>query len=296
MIHWAIRWPEVFDISYWPMAVLYSVWIYNRVPKTNGIAPIELIVRSKNARHVLQQAHVFGCPCYVLDPKLQGLSKLPKFTPRSNRGVFVGFSPKHSSLVPLVLNLQTLTITPQFHVMFDDWYTTVDSSTTDQQLDDCLVNLFSSNRYEYQFDNDDINETVNELQKDTVIWADLLEASGGQLELSKCFYYVLSWKFDIEGNATHMTLEEINATSTPISPQDRVTRKEKIFIEQKEVKEAHKTLGAWKTMMGCENKQILELRIKSDKFAAINPLLQNHFDHARDHVTRTPPHAQGIWC
>ena len=119
-----------------------------------------------------------------------------------------------------------------------------------------------------QFDNDDINETVNKLQKDTVIWADLLEASGGQLELSKCFYYVLSWKFDIEGNATPMTSEEINATSTPISLQDRVT-KEQIFVDQKEVKEAHKTLGAWKTMMGCENKQILELRIKSDKFAAI---------------------------
>jgi hypothetical protein len=55
MIHLAIRWPEVFDISFWPMAILYSVWIYNRVPKMNGIAPIELIVRSKNARHVLQQ-------------------------------------------------------------------------------------------------------------------------------------------------------------------------------------------------------------------------------------------------
>jgi hypothetical protein len=37
----------------------------------------------------------------------------------------VGFSTLHSSEVPLVLNLQTGSITPQFHVVFDDYFLTV---------------------------------------------------------------------------------------------------------------------------------------------------------------------------
>ena len=40
----------------------------------------------------------------------------------------MGLSPDHASTVPLVLNLDTGAITPQFHVVFDDWYTTVTTS------------------------------------------------------------------------------------------------------------------------------------------------------------------------
>ena len=39
--------------------------------------------------------------------------------------------PDHASTVPLVLNLDTGAITPQFHVFFDDWFTTVTTSVDD---------------------------------------------------------------------------------------------------------------------------------------------------------------------
>ena len=39
----------------------------------------------------------------------------------------MGFSNLHSSEVPLVLNLQTGSITPQYHVVFDDFFSTVSS-------------------------------------------------------------------------------------------------------------------------------------------------------------------------
>ena len=45
-----------------------------------------------------------GCPCYVLEPTLQDGHKLAKWKPCSCSTIFVGFSPFHSSLVPLVLN------------------------------------------------------------------------------------------------------------------------------------------------------------------------------------------------
>jgi len=60
---------------------------------------------------------------FVLDPKLQQGQKLPRWEPRSRRGMFVGLSPVHASDVPLVLNLTSGAITAQFHVVFDNLFT-----------------------------------------------------------------------------------------------------------------------------------------------------------------------------
>ena len=108
-----------------PMAVDYACYVYNHLLKSNGVAPADLFLGSMVPRHKLKDLHVFGCPVYVLDPKLQSGKKLPCWQPRSHRGVFVGYSSRHSSDVPLVLNLQTGSISPQYHVVFDDDFSTV---------------------------------------------------------------------------------------------------------------------------------------------------------------------------
>ena len=71
--------------------------------------------------------HVWGCPVYVLNPSLQSGNKIPRWEPRSKRGVFWGLSTVHSSDVPQVLNLTTGSITTQFQVVFDDLFSTVHS-------------------------------------------------------------------------------------------------------------------------------------------------------------------------
>ena len=68
---------------------------------------------------------MWGCPVYVLSPTLQSGNKIPRWEPRSKRGVFCGLSTIRSSEVPQVLNLTTGSITTQFHVVFDDLFTTV---------------------------------------------------------------------------------------------------------------------------------------------------------------------------
>ena len=116
-------------------------------------------------RHVLCDMHVWGCPCYVLDTKLQDGGHIPKFEPGSRRGVNLGWSPLHASTVPLVLNLTTGHVSPQFHVVFDDWFTTVDSSEV------CIeegiesnewVELFNNGRFLVAFDDDDPMELDDE--------------------------------------------------------------------------------------------------------------------------------------
>ena len=64
---------------------------------------------------------------------------------RAHKGVFLGISRIHSSEVPFVLNLQTGSITTQFHVVFDDSFSTVasierESNPPDHWADLCLEN------------------------------------------------------------------------------------------------------------------------------------------------------------
>jgi len=65
---------------------------------------------------------------YILDPKLQDAKKIPKWSIRNRRGIYLGVSKDHSSTVHLVLNPSTGKVSPQYHVIFDDYFATVASN------------------------------------------------------------------------------------------------------------------------------------------------------------------------
>ena len=71
---------------------------------------------------------MWGCPVYVLDPKLQDGHKIPKWNQRAGCGQYLGVSPNHSSTVGLILNHRTGAITTQYHVLYDNLYSTVPNS------------------------------------------------------------------------------------------------------------------------------------------------------------------------
>ena len=72
--------------------------------------------------------HTWGCPAYVLSPKLREGQHVPRWEPRSKRGQFVGYSPIHASSVGMIRNLQTNHVSLQFHVIYDDFFETVYST------------------------------------------------------------------------------------------------------------------------------------------------------------------------
>ena len=117
----------------WPMATYYDICVYNQIPDMqSGLSAIEIWSRSRfePVSETLSNCHVWGCPTYVLEPKLQKPGvKIPKWAPRSRRGVNMGFSKMHSTQVGLVLNLLTGSISPQYHVVFDDMFSNVINST-----------------------------------------------------------------------------------------------------------------------------------------------------------------------
>ena len=70
--------------------------------------------------------HTFGSPCFVLDDRLQSrLSTLAKWDLRSRIGIYVSHSPSHSGTVALILNHSTGHMSPQYHVVFGNHFTTV---------------------------------------------------------------------------------------------------------------------------------------------------------------------------
>ena len=91
----------------------------------SGIMPIEFATKMKADHTDLQHTHIWGCPCYVLEPKLQDNHKLPKWNRRAWMGQFLGFSCQNSSTVALVRNPHTGYISPQYHMVFDDKFDTI---------------------------------------------------------------------------------------------------------------------------------------------------------------------------
>jgi hypothetical protein len=131
MLHAAMQNGHSIKPEHWTRAMDYAVWIYNRIPHMDtGISPLEMWSRScyQSTSEVLVNCHTWGCPVFILEPKLcKSGVKIPKWAPRSGHGVVMGFSKFHSSLIGLVLNKPTGSISPQFHVVFDDGFTIVPS-------------------------------------------------------------------------------------------------------------------------------------------------------------------------
>ena len=89
----------IFSTNLFTMAIYYSVWIYNWIHNMkSGSSAIGIWSRSRfePVADTLNNCHVWGCPKYVLEPKLQKPGvKIPKWDPRSRRGFNMGFSKMH---------------------------------------------------------------------------------------------------------------------------------------------------------------------------------------------------------
>lgn len=151
LLHASTRWPEVADPTLWPMAIDYAVYIHNHIPSaTTGLSPADILSGSKWPTQKCHTLHVWGAPTYVLATALQDVNPYPRWSTRSRRAVFLGLSNSHASSCPLVLNLASQFISPQFHCVFDDWFSTV---VADRSEDDPIwQNFLEHSKYRCFFD------------------------------------------------------------------------------------------------------------------------------------------------
>ena len=119
--------PEYISTMLWPFAIkCFEDRMNHLTCNKDGQTPYHLLAGLDTTELDVKSFHTFGCPCYVLDNRLQsGLTILPKWEPRARMGIYVGRSPAHASNVALILNPRTGHVSPQFHVVYDDDFTTV---------------------------------------------------------------------------------------------------------------------------------------------------------------------------
>jgi hypothetical protein len=123
MLHSIIHWPDSANLELWLFAMDHTVYSLPR--KATFLSPNELYTRIHNVYYThLQCSNVWGCPVYVLDSKLQDGKKIPKWKMHARRS-YLGQSPSHSLLVGLVLSLKTGHVSPQWHCVFDNLFSTV---------------------------------------------------------------------------------------------------------------------------------------------------------------------------
>jgi hypothetical protein len=184
MLHSAVHWPDVADATLWPMAVSHAIFLHNHVPDlATGLCPSDVFTKSRWEQRKYHDLHVWGCPVYALENTIADGKKLPRWKPRSIRCVNMGLSKKHASTVTLVLNPETGYITPQYHIVFDDWFATV--ATNVDALPDFnamrWASLFGDSRYQ-------LREWTPKLQKPSMRtkqellppWMKLLQLNNSQ--------------------------------------------------------------------------------------------------------------------
>ena len=95
MVHYSLHWTDhgVDEILLWSFAVKHDVWLHNCLPNyCSGITPLEFLTRNKADHQNLSISHVWGCPVFVMDPKLQNDQKILKCNQRFCLVNLLGFS------------------------------------------------------------------------------------------------------------------------------------------------------------------------------------------------------------
>lgn len=83
MLHVSTYWKDEINSTLWPMATTHTIYIFNHMPDSTSIAPINLFARNQFQRHKLRDVHTWLCPIYAVGPMLQQQQKLPKWQTRS---------------------------------------------------------------------------------------------------------------------------------------------------------------------------------------------------------------------
>ena len=133
MIHAELNWPKMRAGNLWPYALNQAAHLHNHSSDIkSGFTPEDLLTRTKSSYSYVKNARIWGCPAYVLTPRLQDGFKIPKWEPRSKQGQYLGVILYHASTVGTVRNLRTENISPQFHCVYDDFFETVNSTPEEE--------------------------------------------------------------------------------------------------------------------------------------------------------------------
>jgi len=138
LLHAMANWPTIVNDSFWPFAVHHSVLLHNiSCRRGHTQSPWELFTGAPLQKS-LSDTRVFGCPAYVLHKSAQDNPGSTKtWAECCWQGIYVGQSTAHANTVALIYNPSSKHVTPQFHVTYDESFSTVhltDPTTLETRL------------------------------------------------------------------------------------------------------------------------------------------------------------------
>ena len=82
------KWSKI-TLNYWSFAILYNTKNLNIIPRQslNNLCPIAAVTH-EDPKWNITDFRVFGCPIYVLDPKLQVGKSPGKWAERSHQYIY----------------------------------------------------------------------------------------------------------------------------------------------------------------------------------------------------------------
>lgn len=168
LAHGQHLWPKVITKALWPFAYKAACRARNKFKlDENGFSPEEKI-SGISVKQDIRHEHPLFCPVFALDKRLQsGIGGIPKWNPRSNAGVYLGHSPDHASNVALVLSLTTGLVSPQYHVVFDDNFSTIEFIRSRKEPTN-WENLCKHHYEDYSMSNSPEHSTLGDLQRNLI--------------------------------------------------------------------------------------------------------------------------------
>jgi hypothetical protein len=133
ILHSADHWKDGIDASLWPMAVSYATHLYNHLPNKQGLCPADLFTGSTPVPVIAFVTSMSGLPGLRVRSSTSSRTKTSTLA-----ALFLSWClpwVQFASLQrgPLVLNLQTGSITPQYYVVFDNHFSTASSDDREDE-------------------------------------------------------------------------------------------------------------------------------------------------------------------
>ena len=123
LIHAMKNWPEVVTVDPWPFTLRMVVDIHNATPGPSGQSPEEILSKEN-------QTKTGSLTFTPLDARYLFWSHHYNKNTKSLNGIYLGHSPQHAQTIPIVLNINTELCSSQYHVLFDDTFSTIKSRVT----------------------------------------------------------------------------------------------------------------------------------------------------------------------
>jgi hypothetical protein len=151
MLNHAIsKWDKAITAELWPFAIQHAATIYNTTKLRSRDYDVSQLERFTGERSKLDENDMqpLFYSVYVLDRRMQEGTSPPKWTKLTTQKVYVHLN-HYSKSVLVVWDPKIKLVSPQFHVIFDDNFDTVQAPDPKVKHTDTMDRLLKTNSYKY---------------------------------------------------------------------------------------------------------------------------------------------------